>query len=114
MDLDSAGAEPRTAEKREILLRTESVDDLWYKHGLIHDFRVCSIHISSLTQLNRPQPFTSNFPRADIHELLTPDLLHQAIKGTFKDHLVEWVQGYLETRHGSSESKRMLDEIDRR
>ena len=53
-----------------------------------------------------------NFPRADIYELLTPDLLHQAIKGTFKDHLVTWVHEYLEKRHGVSESKRVLDEID--
>jgi hypothetical protein len=37
------------------------------------------------------QPFTHSFPRADIHELLSPDLLHQVIKGIFKDHLVQWV-----------------------
>ncbi|KAF7288608.1 C2H2-type domain-containing protein [Mycena indigotica] len=36
-------------------------------------------------------PFTHDFPRADIHEMLSPDLLHQLIKGTFKDHLVDWV-----------------------
>ncbi|KAF5361126.1 hypothetical protein D9758_009059 [Tetrapyrgos nigripes] len=34
-------------------------------------------------------PFTHDFLRADIHELMSPDLLHQAIKGTFMDHLVE-------------------------
>ena len=60
------------------------------------------------------QPFTSDFPRANIHELLTPDLLHQAIKGTFKDHLISWVQEYLEKQHGPTEAKRMLDEIDQR
>jgi hypothetical protein len=42
------------------------------------------------------QPFTHNFPCADIHELLAPDLLHQVIKGIFKDHLVLWVGLYLE------------------
>ena len=47
MDLDSTSAEPRTSEKREILLRTESVDDLWYQHGLVHDFRVRPIHIEA-------------------------------------------------------------------
>ncbi|KAG2053883.1 hypothetical protein BDR06DRAFT_1051613 [Suillus hirtellus] len=36
-------------------------------------------------------PFTNDFPRADIHELLAPDLLHQLIKGAYKDHLVDWV-----------------------
>ncbi|KAH9021546.1 hypothetical protein EDB84DRAFT_1589616 [Lactarius hengduanensis] len=33
-------------------------------------------------------PFTNDFPRADIYESLSPDLLHQIIKGSFKDHLV--------------------------
>ncbi|KAF8226934.1 hypothetical protein L208DRAFT_1007346, partial [Tricholoma matsutake] len=40
-------------------------------------------------------PFTASFPQADIHELMAPDLLHQIIKGTFKDHLVKWVGEYL-------------------
>ncbi|KAF8808348.1 hypothetical protein BYT27DRAFT_7222939 [Phlegmacium glaucopus] len=34
----------------------------------------------------------NDFERADIHELLAPDLLHQLIKGTFQDHLVLWVK----------------------
>ena len=40
------------------------------------------------------KPFTMAFLRADIHELLAPDLLHQVIKGTFKDHVVDWVEKY--------------------
>jgi hypothetical protein len=55
-----------------------------------------------------------NFPRADIHELLTSDLLHQAVKGTFKDHLVVWVEDFLKITHGSSKAESILDEIDRR
>jgi hypothetical protein len=66
------------------------------------------------TALIETQPFTMRFPRADIHELLTPDLLHQVIKGTYKDHLVQWVEDYLKIAHGASKGESMLDEIDRR
>jgi len=59
-------------------------------------------------------PFTRDFPRADIHELISSDLLHQAIKGTFKDHLVEWVGEYLEMTYEKAEAGRIMDEIDRR
>ncbi|KAI0284151.1 hypothetical protein BC826DRAFT_1109838 [Russula brevipes] len=60
------------------------------------------------------QPFTSQFPRADIHELLAPDLLHQIIKGTFKDHLVTWAVEYVTAANGNSEAKEILADIDRR
>ncbi|KAF6751439.1 hypothetical protein DFP72DRAFT_991344 [Ephemerocybe angulata] len=53
--------------------------------------------------LTQSQPFTSYFPRANIHDLLSPDLLHQIIKGTFKDHLVTWVVEYLESQDGGKE-----------
>jgi hypothetical protein len=59
-------------------------------------------------------PFTSNFPRADIYEMISPDLLHQLIKGTFKDHLVDWVCKYIVTQHGKSKGDDILDDIDRR
>ena len=60
------------------------------------------------------QPFTAAFPRADIHELIAPDLYHQIIKGTFKDHLVDWVEAYFEKTYGKNYAKVMMDEIDRR
>jgi hypothetical protein len=60
------------------------------------------------------KPFTNDFARADIHELLSPDLLHQIIKGTFKDHLVDWVGEYLEHTHGKARAAEIQDDIDRR
>ncbi|KAF9492166.1 hypothetical protein BDN71DRAFT_1483874 [Pleurotus eryngii] len=57
-------------------------------------------------------PFTNDFPWADIHEIMVPDLLHQIIKGTFKDHLVTWVGEYLELEHGPTEAVRIMDMID--
>ena len=60
------------------------------------------------------QPYTSHFPRADIHELLSPDILHQLVKGTFKDHLVTWVEDYISRTYSAGEAKKILDDIDRR
>ena len=65
-----------------------------------------------ILKLTTRQPYTTGFPRADIHELITPDLLHQVIKGVFKDHLVEWVSKYLEHCHGTAGGERVLDKID--
>jgi hypothetical protein len=60
------------------------------------------------------QPFTNDFPQADIHEPLAPDLLHQIIKGTFKDHLVGWVDDFLVLKHGQTRANEILDDIDQR
>lgn len=56
--------------------------------------------------------FTEDFPRADIHELITPDILHQLIKGAFKDHIVTWIEAYLKITHGEQQMKVILSEID--
>ncbi|KAI9462220.1 hypothetical protein HD554DRAFT_2041202 [Boletus coccyginus] len=56
----------------------------------------------------------THFPRADIHELIAPDLLHQLIKGTFKDHLVTWVQEYLEQNYPKQRALEIIAEIDHR
>ncbi|KAF8266958.1 hypothetical protein EI94DRAFT_1731853, partial [Lactarius quietus] len=62
--------------------------------------------------VNYVTPFTTHFPRADIHELLSPDLLHQVIKGMFKDHLIDWVTEYLEAVHTKACAKEILADID--
>ncbi|KAG8215178.1 hypothetical protein J3R82DRAFT_8694 [Butyriboletus roseoflavus] len=56
-------------------------------------------------------PFTNDFPRADIYELLAPNLLHQIIKGTFKDHFIDWVEQYIKARYGT-DADTILNDID--
>ncbi|KAJ6522564.1 hypothetical protein B0H19DRAFT_1215129 [Mycena capillaripes] len=94
-DLDGPSGR-RTQQHTEILFDVLNHGTMWDQYGVI------------------PDPFTWDFPRADIYELLSPDLLHQVIKGTFKDHLVAWVGEYLEAEHGKSQAKNIMADIDRR
>ncbi|KAI6006244.1 hypothetical protein F5J12DRAFT_905734 [Pisolithus orientalis] len=48
-------------------------------------------------------PFTSMFLHVNIQRMLSPDILHQLIKGGFKDHLVDWVERYLIHIHGKGQ-----------
>ncbi|KIN99025.1 hypothetical protein M404DRAFT_68697, partial [Pisolithus tinctorius Marx 270] len=57
-------------------------------------------------------PFTNDFLCADIYGMLSPDILHQLIKGGFKDHLVDWVKCYLIHVHGKTQAEKVLDKID--
>jgi len=92
---------------------------LYDNYGIIGDIVVCIQYIWILLNFsndNYTQPFTNEFPRADINELIAPDLLHQVIKGTFKDHLVMWVGELLLHIHHNDRNKvnQILDDIDHR
>ncbi|GLB38138.1 hypothetical protein LshimejAT787_0500030 [Lyophyllum shimeji] len=88
----------RSHAKTEFIISCFDPGILWTDYGIRTDV----------------SPFTRDFPRADIHELLSPDLLHQLIKGTFKDHLVMWVGDYLILTHGETRAKEIIQDIDRR
>ncbi|KAG1886571.1 hypothetical protein F4604DRAFT_1877832 [Suillus subluteus] len=85
-------------EHTDLLIQELQHKQLWYEYSIVGDV----------------VPFTNDFARADIHELLSPDLLHQIIKGTFKDHLVDWVGEYLEHTHGKARAAEIQDDIDQR
>lgn len=91
--------------------------DAWDAYGLVGDVVVRDhfvVDYAVLMILFALQPFTEAFPRADIHTLITPDILHQIIKGTFKDHLVTWVDEYLELKYQSRDAKHIMDVINQR
>ncbi|KAG1850415.1 hypothetical protein F4604DRAFT_1883666 [Suillus subluteus] len=62
-NLDEPASE-RCHEHTEALVEEATLGDLWDEYGIVGDL----------------VPFTNDFPRADIHELIAPDLLHQLIK----------------------------------
>jgi hypothetical protein len=117
-EFDKAGP-PRFQEFNKALF--ERFDDaprvLWDAFGICYHVVVCvaCLYLLELqiSDICIPQPFTSSFPRADIHELITPDILHQLVKGTFKDHLVEWVVEYVKQTYGR-QANMVLDDIDQR
>ena len=96
-NLDDDNALHHCCDHTEALIEHFPLDKLWNEYGIVGEL----------------VPFTNDFPSADIYELIAPDLLHQIIKGTFKDHLVEWVEKYLSHVHGDACASVILDNIDR-
>ncbi|KAJ3563932.1 hypothetical protein NP233_g8618 [Leucocoprinus birnbaumii] len=90
---------PRSLEHTVQALETYELAKLWKEYGLIGDVI----------------PFAEDFPCANIYELITPDILRQLVKGTFKDHLVTWVEEYI-TRHNPDgrNTEKILDDINQR
>ncbi|KAH9855876.1 hypothetical protein C2E23DRAFT_723172 [Lenzites betulinus] len=97
LDLNGPGI-PRSHEHTRALAEVFPPKILWDDYGIVHGI----------------EPFTTTFPRANIHEVISPDLLHQVIKGTFKDHLVKWVEEYLVIKHGVRGAAVIMADIDRR
>ncbi|KAG1849689.1 hypothetical protein DFJ58DRAFT_716906 [Suillus subalutaceus] len=96
-DLDE-DALPCSREFTEALVEEADSGDLWEDFGIV-------------AQL---VPFTNDFPRADIYQMISPDILHQLIKGAFKDHLMTWVEKYLRQTHNKQKAQKIMDDIDRR
>ncbi|KAH9986224.1 hypothetical protein BJV77DRAFT_1061839 [Russula vinacea] len=97
-NLDAPGAQHRTQALTAFQVNLYDPGVLWTDFGLRADVT----------------PFTNKFPRADIHDLLAPDLLHQVIKGAFKDHLVAWINEYLYEEYGQTRANAIIEDIDHR
>ncbi|KAG1905765.1 uncharacterized protein F5891DRAFT_1125793 [Suillus fuscotomentosus] len=115
------GLGPYIANYEEQVLLTSIVRNWFTPHGKLNNEDVlcqCKAHREALFKEDTSDgsivPFTNNFPQANIHQLIAPDILHQIIKGCFKDHLVIWVEKYLHHVHSKREAECQIDDIDQR
>ena len=44
--------------------------------------------------------------------MISPDLLHQVIKGSFKDHVAIWIVDYIQATNIDMDANHILDELD--
>jgi hypothetical protein len=115
-ELEKGDGRPRTRAFDETARKFFERDKLWKKFGIVADVLVSLLSLIPLLVYTNThlKPFTSSFPRADIHELITPDLLHQVIKGAFKDHITTWVNEYIKQTNTAEATRRIIDDIDRK
>ena len=117
LDNDEDIYERRSRDHTDFLCTMCEMGVLYDNYGIVGDIIVrIWQHLHLLSYTDYSQPFTNEFPRADVHEIIAPDLLHQIIKGTFKDHLVSWVEELLMHIHRNNKTKvcNILDDIDHR
>ncbi|KAF8272768.1 hypothetical protein EI94DRAFT_1769618 [Lactarius quietus] len=90
----NTSAGQHTSELTDELVELLNFNTLWTDYGI----DTCIV------------PFTSDFPHADIHEMISPDLLHQVIKGVFKN-MVDWICTYVLATHGQTAGDAILTRL---